>query len=67
MRLGAYGAATDRSGRAEIELPKGSYGLTVWKVGYEAPATTVDVSDDAIVEVAILALPEEDPDAAWMM
>ncbi len=67
VRLGAYRAATDRSGQAEIEMPKGSYNLTVWKVGYEAPATTVEVNADSTVEIAILAVPEENPDAAWMM
>jgi hypothetical protein len=48
-------------------MPKGSYSLTVWKVGYEAPATTVEVNEDATVEIAILAVPEENPYAAWMM
>jgi hypothetical protein len=67
VRLGVYRAATDRSGRAEIALPKGSYELAVWKVGYDAPPKTVVVNDDVIVEVAVTAVPEEDPDAAWMM
>jgi hypothetical protein len=67
VRLGAYRAATDRSGQAEIGMPKGCYSLTVWKVGYEAPATTVEVNEDSTVEIAILAVPEENPDAAWMM
>jgi hypothetical protein len=67
VRLGAYRAATDRAGHAEIALPKGSYNLTVWKVGYEAPETKVEVNADLAVEVAVLPVPEENPDAAWTM
>jgi hypothetical protein len=67
LRLGAYRAVTDASGRAEIAIPKGSYNLTVWKVGYEAPQTSVEVNADVTVEVAVSPVPEENPDAAWMM
>jgi hypothetical protein len=67
VRLGAYRASTDRSGQAEIRMPKGSYELAVWKVGYDAPATTVVVKDNVTVEVAVEVVPEEDPDTAWRM
>jgi hypothetical protein len=67
LRLGPYRAVTDASGGAEIAIPKGSYNLTVWKVGYEAPQTSVEVNADATVEVAVLPVPEENPDAAWTM
>ncbi len=67
VRLGAYGAATDPSGRAEVALPNGSYELTVWKVGYDTPGLTVDVHDDVSVQVEAVIVPPENPDAAWMM
>jgi len=67
VRLGAYRAATGASGLAELMLPKGSYDLDVWKSGYEAPTTPVTVDADLAVEIAITALPEENPDAAWLM
>ncbi len=67
VRLGAYGAATDPSGRAEVALPKGTYDLTVWKVGYEAPGTSVDIHDDVSVQVEAVIVPPENPDAYWMM
>jgi uncharacterized membrane protein len=67
VRLGAYRAATDPSGRAEVAMPKGTYDLTVWKVGYEAPVRTVDVREDASVQVAAVIVPPENPDAAWLM
>jgi hypothetical protein len=67
LRLGVYRAATDPSGLAEVDLPGGVYDLTVWKVGYEAPGRTVELNGNASVEVEVLALPEENPDAAWLM
>jgi hypothetical protein len=67
VRLGAYRAATDQHGLAEVMLCKGTYDLSVWKVGYDAPPQTVAVDDDAMVEVRLLMVPEENPDAAWLM
>ena len=66
-RLGAYGAATDPSGRAEVALPNGSYELTVWKVGYDTPGLTVDIHEDVSVQVEAVIVPPENPDAAWLM
>jgi hypothetical protein len=67
VRLGAYRAATDPSGRAEVAMPKGIYDLTVWKVGYEAPGRTIDIQHDVNVQVEVVILPPENPDAPWMM
>jgi hypothetical protein len=67
VRLGAYRAATDGTGLAELMLPKGSYDLDVWKSGYEAPTTPVAIDTDLTVEVVVTAVPEENPDAAWLM
>ncbi len=67
LRLGPYRAATDDAGLAEVDLPGGVYDLSVWKVGYEAPARTVELNGNASVEVEILRLPEENPDTAWLM
>jgi hypothetical protein len=67
VRLGAYRAATDPSGRAEVAMPKGTYDLAVWKVGYEAPVRTVDVREDVSVQVEAVIVPPENPDAAWLM
>ena len=49
------------------DLTSGTYDLTVWKVGYEAPGQTVDVDADASVQVAVVIVPPENPDAAWLM
>jgi hypothetical protein len=67
VRLGPYGAATDPSGQAEVAMPKGTFDLTVWKVGYETPIMTVDVQNDVTVQVEAVIVPPENPDAAWIM
>jgi hypothetical protein len=67
VRVGAYRAATDPLGIAEVDLPKGVYDLAVWKIGYEAPTRTVRLENNMLVEVEVLSVPEEDPDAAWLM
>ncbi len=67
VRLGAYRAATDVAGCAEIMLPKGTFEMSIWKSGYEAPETTIAINADATVEIAVAALPEENPDSAWLM
>jgi hypothetical protein len=67
VRLGAYRAATGPSGRAEVAMPKGTYDLTVWKVGYEAPGRIVDIHDDVSVQVEVVIVQPENPDAAWLM
>jgi len=67
IRLGAYRAATDPTGMAEVAMPKGTYDLTVWKVGYEAPGTIVDIDEDVTVQVEVAIVPPENPDAAWLM
>jgi hypothetical protein len=67
IRLGAYRAATDPAGRAEVAMPKGTYDLTVWKVGYDAPIRTIEVQDDLTVQVEAVIVPPENPDAPWIM
>jgi hypothetical protein len=67
VRLGVFRAVTDGAGLAEVDMPKGIYDLNVWKVGYEAPAKTVELNTNIFVEVEVVSLPEENPDAAWLM
>jgi hypothetical protein len=67
VRLGAYRAATDPSGRAQLAMPGGTYDLTVWKVGYEAPGRTLDIREDLSIRIEAAIVPPENPDAAWLM
>jgi hypothetical protein len=67
VRLGAYRAATDPSGRAQLAMPSGTYDLTVWKVGYEVPSRTVAIHEELGIRVEAAIVPPENPDAAWLM
>jgi hypothetical protein len=67
IRIGPYRAISNSAGMAEMEVAKGRYAVIVWKVGHEAPVETVDVGGDLELEVAVVTLPKEDPDAAWKM
>jgi hypothetical protein len=66
ISVGVFRGATDESGRADMRISKGTYDLNVWKVGYEAPARTIEVAADATVQVEVLTVPEDDPDAVWL-
>jgi hypothetical protein len=67
VRLGVYRATTNAGGMAAIEVPKGTYELVVWKVGYDVPILSAEVTDDRTVELEATVVPEDDPDAAWQM
>ena len=65
VRLGVYRAAGDHQGLAKIELPEGSYNISVWKVGYENCSTAVDVTGTTTVDVEIP--PEPEPEQKYWM
>ncbi len=65
VRLGLYRATTDPAGTAAIAVPKGTYDLVVWKVGYDVPILSTEVAADCLVELEAAIVPEEDPEAIW--
>jgi hypothetical protein len=65
IRLGPFRSATDANGIAELSMPKGSYPLSVWHPQWEAPDRTVEVCEDATIQIQSTAVPEDDPDARW--
>jgi hypothetical protein len=67
IRLGPYRATTGPLGLAEVPISGGRHVLNVWKAGFEAPATPLDIHADTNVQVGLVPIPEEDPDARWKM
>jgi hypothetical protein len=67
VRLGAYRAVTGPEGLAVVEMPEGIYELDIWKIGHQAPTRPVQLDKSMLIEVEALSVPEEDPDAAWLM
>ena len=59
IALGPYRAATDKTGIAYIEAPGGTYDLAVWKSGFEAASTTVEIAADLGVQFALIRRPKE--------
>ena len=58
IRLGVYRSISDAHGLATIEVPKGNYPLTVWKLGYELFSTELSVNNTATMDVEIAVEPE---------
>jgi hypothetical protein len=48
-----------------MRVAAGGYDLRVWKVGFDAPATHMEVGSDAIVRLEAVIVPEENADRAW--
>ncbi len=67
VRWGAYRASTDARGQAELKVPEGAHDLIVWKAGFAAPANRVVIHTDVDVVIAVVSVPEDDPDSVWKM
>ena len=58
VRLGVYRSITDARGLATVDVPKDSYALTVWKLGYELFSTEINVTGTTTIDVEIAVEPE---------
>jgi hypothetical protein len=59
VSLGPYRAATDGAGMASLDAPAGPYRLAVWKPGFEAAPTILEIAADTLVQIELKRLPEE--------
>jgi len=66
IRVGAFGGRTDAAGRAELRVCKGEYQLQLFRTAHIAPATPIKIEGDASVELTMLHVPEDHPDARWV-
>lgn len=65
VRLGVYRTLTDAGGIASLDLPKGTYELNVWKLGFDLVTQMVQVNEDLTIK---LELPiTDEPDAPYWM
>jgi len=65
VRLGVYRAATDETGLAKVELPKGTYELNVCKIPYETFSEPVEVTEDVTLSIDVVAAVEPQQEY-WM-
>lgn len=66
IRLGPFQARTDKSGRAELHVCKGEYQLQLWRTAHIAQPQRIAVDGDGRVELTMVHVPEEHPDARWV-
>ena len=66
IRLGPFHARTDAAGRAELAVCKGSYELQLWRNAYVAAPQPVEINHDTSVEITMVHVPEDHPDARWV-
>ena len=66
IRLGPFHARTDATGRAELRVCKGAYQLQLWRNAHNAPPRPINIDGDVSVELTMMHVPEEHPDARWV-
>lgn len=66
VRLGPFHARTDKAGLAGLRVCNGEYQLQLWRTAHIAPAKPVTISGDASIELTMVHVPEEHPDARWV-
>ena len=66
IRLGPFHARTDKAGRAELRVCKGEYQLQLWRTAHIAQPKPIKIDGDMTVELTMVHVPEEHPDARWV-
>ena len=66
IRLGPFRARTNAAGRAELNVCKGEYQLQLCRTAHIAPPHPINIEGDASVELTMVHVPEDHPDARWV-
>ena len=66
IRLGPFRARTNAAGRAELHVCKGEYQLQLCRTAHIAPPRPINIEGDASVELTMVHVPEDHPDARWV-
>jgi hypothetical protein len=66
IRLGSFRARTNAAGQAELLVCKGEYQLQLFRTAHIAPFQPININGDAGVELTMLHVPEDHPDARWV-
>jgi len=61
VRLDAFRTLTNEQGVATLEVPKGSYQLNVWKMGYQHVSRDMEINSDQWVKIELVLEPEPSP------
>jgi hypothetical protein len=66
IRLGPFHARTDKTGHAELRLCQGDYQLQLWRTAHIAAPQPLSIKGDLNLELKMVHVPEEHPDARWV-
>ena len=66
IRLGPFQARTDKAGRAELRVSRGDFLLQLWRTAHIAEPQPIRVGRDDSLELTMVHVPEEHPDARWV-
>ncbi|MBX9845608.1 MAG: hypothetical protein K2Z80_27770 [Xanthobacteraceae bacterium] len=66
IRVGPFHARTDKAGRAELRVSRGDFQLQLWRTAHIAEPQPVRVGRDDSLELTMVHVPEEHPDARWV-
>jgi hypothetical protein len=66
IRLGPFHARTDASGRAKMKVCNGEYQVQLWRSAHLAPSRSISIDGDVSLELTMVHVPEEHPDARWV-
>jgi hypothetical protein len=61
VRLEVYRTLTNTNGIAMLEVPRGTYELNVWKMGYEFVTRNLEVNSDQCLRIELPVEPEPSP------
>lgn len=66
VRLGPFQGRTDKAGRANLHVAPGEYQLLLWRTGHIAAPHPVRIAGDVKLDLTMVHVPEEHPDARWV-
>jgi hypothetical protein len=66
IRIGPFHARTDKAGRAELRVSRGDFLLQLWRTAHIAEPQPIRVGRDESLELTMVHVPEEHPDARWV-
>lgn len=66
IRIGPFHGRTDKAGRAELRVSRGDFLLQLWRTAHIAEPQPIRVGRDEELELTMVHVPEEHPDARWV-
>jgi hypothetical protein len=66
IRVGAFGGRTNAVGQAQLQVCKDEYQLQLFRTAHIALPKLIKIDGDTSVELTMLHVPEDHPDARWV-